>query len=425
MKLHKIIAPLLICGAQIFLLPGCTSISDLTSTEEISQTIKTAGFEETQIPIEQVESLTSKSNADPTQTGAQKEKSAVDLDVEKLICRMSLEEKVGQLFIISPESLTSVKDSATTLSSEMEETLQKYPVGGVIMFGNNIKNPVQITDFISALQKATSVPLFVAVDEEGGRVARLANNPAFDLEKFESAAAVGATEDVREALKMGQTIGTYLKHYGFNLDFAPVSDVNTNPDNPVIGRRAFSSDAHTATLMASAMADGLRQHGIIPTFKHFPGHGDTKQDSHLGLAINAKSKSHLEKCEWLPYQSLTDQNCVMVGHIALPEITGDSAVPASMSHQVVTEILREQLGFSGVIITDSLVMKGVTDSYSNEDAAIAAISAGCDILLIPQNLQAAFDAIVNAVTDGRISEQRLNESVERILSLKIQYGILS
>lgn len=426
MKLHKIIIPLLVCSAQIFLSPGIVHPSgDQIKTEENGQTIETTKFEETQITAEQAESSTSNPNAEPIEKGSPHNTFVAELDIEDLIRRMSLEEKVGQLFVIPPESLASVKDGATTLSSEMEETLQKYPVGGIIMFGNNINNPTQVTEFISALQRATSVPLFIAVDEEGGRVARLANNSTFNLTKFESAAAVGATGDEREALKMGQTIGTYLKQYGFNLDFAPVADVNTNPDNPVIGKRSFSSDAKSVALMASAMANGLHQQGVIPTFKHFPGHGDTKQDSHLGLAINDKYQAHLEECEWLPYLSLTNQDCVMMGHIALPKITGDSTIPASMSHQIVTEILRKQLGFSGVIVTDSLVMKGVTDVYGNEEAAVTAILAGCDILLMPQNLQGAFDAVITAVKDGRISEQRINESVKRILSLKIQYGIMN
>ena len=219
------------------------------------------------------------------------------------------EEKIGQLFIIRPDALDltlpqetindAKADGVTTLTDAMRETLQAYPVGGICQFGKNITDPEQLAQFNADLQAASRTPLFIAVDEEGGAVARLANHPAFDLPQYESAAAVGASGDPADACAMGQTIGAYLKEYGFNMDFAPDADVNTNPDNPIIGTRAFSSNAATAAEMAAAAADGLRTGGILPTLKHFPGHGDTAEDSHTALAVTYKTLDELQVCELL------------------------------------------------------------------------------------------------------------------------------
>lgn len=350
-------------------------------------------------------------------------------DIELLIQQMTLREKIGQLFIIRPDSLNMTQSSehsvigVTTLTDSMIDALSDYPVGGVAMFGKNIENEEQLTDFIEALQNTSKLKLFMAIDEEGGSVARLANHSAFDLPCYESAAAVGDSGISSDALEMGETIGAYLLRYGFNMNFAPVADVNTNPDNPVIGNRAFSSDATVAAHMANAMADGLQKQNIIPVFKHFPGHGDTAEDSHSGIAINHRSQEEMVSCEWLPYQTLTMKDCVMVGHIAVPNIT-DTLTPATMSADVVNAVLRQQLGFDGVVITDSLAMGAITDEYSSAEAAIQAIEAGCDILLDPQNFQEAFHGLLEAVETGTIREQRIDESLYRILMLKKEYGLL-
>jgi len=342
-----------------------------------------------------------------------------------LIQKMTLREKIGQMFIIRPEVLDFPQSSETrdtALSDTMADTLREYPVGGIIFFAKNIVSPRQITEFTRSLQNASTIPLFLSADEEGGTVARLANHSAFDLPKYKSAAAVGAGNDPADALAMGSTIGAYLAEYGFNMDFAPVADVNTNPKNPVIGSRAFSSDAATAAEMAKAMADGLKQNRIIPVFKHFPGHGDTAEDSHSKLALSTKTKDEMAECEWLPYKNLTDEDCVMVGHIAVPNITGNRT-PATMSDVIIQDILRHQLGFTGVVITDALAMGAVTNEYSSGDAAVGAIRAGCDILLEPQNFREAFEAVADAVEKGTLSEERIDESVYRILLLKEKYGL--
>ena len=361
------------------------------------------------------------------------ELSKKDDGIEQILQQMTLREKIGQLFIIRPDELDLSKtteqigdsdnEGVTELSSDMAEELKKYPVGGIAMFGKNISTPKQITEFIDELQNASNIPLFIAVDEEGGRVARLANNSNFNVTKYKSASSVGESGDMEAAKDMGVKIGTYLHQYGFNMDFAPVADVNSNPKNTVIGNRAFSSDADVVTRMSKAMAEGLKSQKVIPTFKHFPGHGDTAEDSHKGIAVSYKEKEEMEACEWLPYKNLSNDDCVMVGHIATPKITGNM-IPASMSYGTINGVLRKQLSFKGVVITDSLEMGAITNDYTSAEAAIDAIEAGCDILLCPSNLEEAFEAMIEAIKNGTISEERINESVYRILSLKQTYAIL-
>lgn len=353
---------------------------------------------------------------------------AEEVTADSLLGKMTLEEKVGQLFLVAPEALIKTQPdgtgtAVTAVTDLVKAGLKEYPVGGIIMFGGNIVSPSQITALNNGLQAASDIPLFIAVDEEGGRVARIAKNTAFSVKKYESAAAVGAAGNAADGLEMGKTIGAYLHKYRFNLDFAPVGDVFTNPLNTVIGDRAFSTDAATAAMMAEAAAKGLKEQGIIPTYKHFPGHGDTAQDSHYQLAYTDKTVSEMLMCEWLPFMKATEKDCVMVGHIACPSITGDMT-PATLSYTMVTQHLRFSCGFDGLVITDAMNMKAITDTYGAGNAAVMAIQAGCDIVLMPADLASAFDAVVKAVESGSISFERLNESVRRILEYKIEYGMI-
>ena len=396
-------------------------------------------------PTPQPESpATSEPAAAPTSTPAQEQTPAPDPATEEadlvaaLLQQMTLREKVGQLFMIRPDSLDLAipqgeindehADGVTALSDAMRQTLQDYPVGGICQFGKNITDPQQIAQFNADLQAASKIPLLISVDEEGGAVARLANHPAFDLPRYESAAAVGETGDPEAAREMGATIGAYLKDYGFTMDFAPDADVYTNPANTVIGTRAFSQDAATAAAMAGAMAQGLQAQGILPTLKHFPGHGDTAEDSHSGLAYSHRTKEEMLQCEFLPFlQPAQGENgigphAIMVGHIAVPALDGDT--PASLSYPIVTELLRGELlqGGDVLVVTDSLAMGAITEQYTPAEAAVQALNAGCDILLMPNGLTEAFDGVVAAVENGTVSEERLNESVARILRVKQQYA---
>ena len=330
---------------------------------------------------------------------------------------LTLEQKVGQLFIVRPDALDltlaqetindAKADGVTELTDAMRDALRTYPVGGICQFGKNITDPEQIKRFNDDLQAASQTPLFITVDEEGGRVSRLANNPAFDLPQYKN----GAIPDARA---MGQDIGGYLKQYGFNMDFAPVADVNTNPDNPVIGDRSFSSDAETAARMVADAAQGLRENGILPTLKHFPGHGDTKEDSHTALAVTHKTLAELQDCEFLPFAADTGLHAVMVGHIAAPNVTGDMT-PATLSPALVGLVPDAE---NTLIVTDSLSMDAITSAYTPGEAAVLALQAGCDVLLMPNGLPEAYNAVLQAVKDGTISEERLDRSVDKILRYK-------
>lgn len=346
---------------------------------------------------------------------------------ESLADALTLEQKVGQLFIVRPDALDptltieEISDSkaagVTEVTDAMIEMLRQYPVGGICQFSKNIVSPAQLKSLNAGLQVASAIPLFIAVDEEGGLVARLANHSAFQLPQYESAAAVGSSGNTEDAKGMGRTIGAYLAEYGFNMDFAPDADVNTNPNNPIIGTRAFSSNAETAAAMVSAAAQGFRESGILPTLKHFPGHGDTAEDSHTSLAVTYKTLEELQSCEFLPFASDEGMHVVMVGHIAVPNVTGND-LPATLSKEIIDLIPDKE---NTLIVTDSLEMQAISDTYGSKDAAVLAFEAGCDLLLMPMNLQEAYDGIMEAIISGRISVERLDESVNKILEYKQQF----
>ncbi|MCD8381672.1 MAG: hypothetical protein LUC30_01955 [Clostridiales bacterium] len=367
-------------------------------------------------------------SAVPDETAASSGDSSRTLTADEaaqvLLEGMTLREKICQLFIVTPEELTGISGTATVGGASTKAALQNYPVGGLVYFAGNILTPDQCTSMIENTQSYSELGLFIAVDEEGGTVARIGRNSAMGATSFPDMATVGA-QGTDAAYNVGLTIGSEITQFGFNLDFAPVADVNTNPDNPVIGNRAFSSDAEEAAELVAAAVQGFRDGGILCCLKHFPGHGDTATDSHYGLAETTRTLDELRETEFLPFQAGIDAGAelVMVGHISTPNITGDS-VPASLSSYMVTDILRGELGFDGLVITDSLSMEAITDQYGSGEAAVLSIQAGVDLLLMPEDLSAAVSALENAVRDGSITESRIDESVLRILSVKLKYGII-
>lgn len=349
---------------------------------------------------------------------------------------LTLEEKVGQLFLVRPDALDPARTpqqiedpnaaGATALTDAMRATLARIPVGGVVLFGKNIADAGQLAAFTADLQAAGRVPLLLAVDEEGGAVARLANSGALDLPRYESAAAVGA-EGPEAVRTMYRTIGGYLRDFGFALDFAPVADVNTNPDNPVIGSRAFSADPQTAAACVRAAVEGLGEAGVLACLKHFPGHGDTAQDSHEEAAVTEKTLAALRSGEWTPFAAgiAAGAPLVMVGHITAPNALppAESDRLAGFSATVLNDWLRGELGFEGLVVTDSLAMGAVTRRYSPGEAALAALQAGADLLLMPADLEEAYTAVVQAVESGRWAESELDARVERILAAKRAAGL--
>ena len=337
--------------------------------------------------------------------------------------KMSLREKVGQLFIVRPESLEPAIRYASdaelppyrlqAVSDGMRRRAADYPVGGVLLYGHNIDGPEQLKVFIRDLKALPGAPL-LCIDEEGGRVSRLANNPAFDVPRYESAAAMAAAGP-EATYDAARAIGGYLKQYGFDIDFAPVADVNTNPKNIIIGTRAFSDDPKHAAPLVAAYVRGLQDAGVTACLKHFPGHGDTLADTHLGYAFTRKSWQQMAACEMVSFREgiRAGARLVMAAHIAAPAVTG-SDVPSTLSPVILTEKLRGELGFDGAVITDALEMGAITRQYGSGEAAVRALQAGADLLLCPLDLCAAFDAVAGAVQAGILPEARLDESIRRL-----------
>ena len=365
---------------------------------------------------EQTEVSTQEQTEAPTEAPSQSK----ELTAEEILAQMTLEEKICQMFIIAPENLME-KWNITTVDSEMINRLNKYPVGGYIFFKANVVNPNQLTKMINNLQnwskENTNLPFFTAIDEEGGRVLKIGANANFPVTKVGAMSTIITREKAYEA---GDIIGKYLKYYGLNFNFAPDADVITNPENQIIGDRSFGSDASVVSEFAVAYSQGLQSNGILSTFKHFPGHGATKGDTHEGFAYTSKTLDELMESELVPFKAAAKNgvDAVMVAHISVPTILGDNT-PCSLSKYMVTDVLRNELGFEGLIVTDALDMGAITNTYGDGEAAVMAVLAGNDILLKPNNFFASYEGVLNAVKNGVISEERIDESVKRIISVKL------
>ncbi|MEW8994261.1 beta-N-acetylhexosaminidase [Clostridium sp.] len=339
------------------------------------------------------------------------EEPQVDL-IQNEIDAMSLEEKVGQMFIVGFDGY-DVDDNIINL-------IKNKKVGGVILFGKNINTVNQTKKLIGSLNELNSknkFKLFISVDEEGGIVSRIPK----EIGQFESAWDVGVAGDLNYAFEHGKAIGETIKSLGFNLDFAPVLDVNSNPNNPVIGIRAFSDDPEIVKKMGTEVYKGLRSTGILGVGKHFPGHGDTEVDSHVGVPVINKSIEELKNLELIPFKYAIDNglDMIMVSHLYLPQL--DKKYVASVSKNIVTKLLREDLGFNGVIVTDDMIMEGVKGKYPTNESAVKAIEAGDDLIIVSAGIHdqnSAIDGVMEAVRNGIISEKRINESVYRILKIK-------
>lgn len=351
--------------------------------------------------------------------------------IEEQLSAMTLREKVGQLFCVRPESFDTALEWDTyekvasyqlrEVTPQMLKVNAEYPVGGIILFAHNIDNPDQLDTLVKHLKAFNGSPLLY-IDEEGGRVARIANNDNFQVKKYVSMGAIGQTGDPANAYECGHTIGTYLKRYGLDVDLAPVADVNTNPRNPVIGPRAFSDDPKLAAKMVVQYLKGLKKAGVAGCVKHFPGHGDTQTDTHFGYAQTGKTWEEMLSCEMVPFKAAIDNGVpmVMTAHIAAPAVTGTNE-PATLSPVILTDKLRKELGFNGVIITDGMSMGAITRQYTPAQATLLSLQAGADIILGPKDFMPAFDAVVAAVErDSTLTEARIDESVRRILKLKAQ-----
>ena len=345
---------------------------------------------------------------------------------QALLDTMTDEEKLWQLFFVTPEAITNV-NTATVAGEATKKALAQYPVGGIVYFAKNLEDREQTVALLENTQSYAKIPLFLGVDEEGGTVSRVGSNPDMGVPSVGDMRSLGKSQDPAAVYAAGQDIGGGLHALGFNLDFAPVADVAQGADS-VIGSRSFGSDAELCASLAGVIVKSLRAEGIVSCLKHFPGYGSATVDDHNGTSVVEKTLSELEACDLVPFQTIIASEgsvpFVMVSHLSYPNVTG-SDTPADLSSSIVTDILRDKLEYQNVIITDSHSMASITDHYSAGEAAVKALAAGCDMILMPSDLQAAFDAVKAAVADGTLSQARIDESVLRILTVKTEYGIIS
>ena len=353
-----------------------------------------------------------KENINGTDEIMREEKEPIDDKINS----MTLDEKIGQMIITG--------FNGSEYNDDMDRLINEYKVGGVILFARNIEDSNQMIDLTRALQENNNnLPLFISIDEEGGRVSRLPD----DVEKFPSAFTIGLINDQQTAYENGKEIGYTLKRLGINLDYAPVLDIYSNENNTVIGDRAFSKEESIVSTMGIATMEGIEDADIIPVVKHFPGHGDTEVDSHYGLPIVYKTLEELRNFEFIPFVKAIESGCdvIMVSHIILNEI--DSSNPASLSKIVINDILRRDMNFDKVVITDDMAMGAITSIMSIEEACIRSIKAGCDILLLG-NAYEEIEQVINSIKlklyNGEISEEQINKSVKRILELKKKYNMM-
>ncbi|MCK1987751.1 MAG: beta-N-acetylhexosaminidase [Lysinibacillus fusiformis] len=340
-------------------------------------------------------------------------------EIAETINQMTLDEKLGQMMFAGV--------SGTSLQQETKSLIRDYKVGGLILYANNLETPQQTVSLMNDLMTANGtnrLPLFLGTDQEGGKVVRLPG----PLKNFPTNQKIGQINQPQFSYEIGQLLGEQLKAFGFNLDFAPVMDVNSNPNNPIIGDRSFSNRPDIVSQLGIQTMQGLESQQVIPVIKHFPGHGDTSVDSHLELPKVSKSLDDLNKLELIPFKAAIDKgvDVVMVGHILLPKI--DQQYPSSMSKVIITGLLRNQLGFDGVVMTDDMTMKAITNHVSIGQAAVDSVKAGNDIILIAHefaNVTTAIDALKVAVKNGEISEQQINDSVRRIIQLKEKYQLVN
>ncbi|GAB4217240.1 MAG: glycoside hydrolase family 3 protein [Synechococcales cyanobacterium] len=342
------------------------------------------------------------------------------VDCEALLTQMSLEALVGQLLIVFFQG--------SRLSPALQHMIREVQVGGLILYAvsGNTESARQVAELVRDAQGASAIPLWISIDQEGGAVVRLTRG----VTAFPTPMAVAAAGSLDWAREMATALGTELRHVGINLTYAPLLDVNSNPANPIIGLRAFGRDPQQVADWGLATLAGYEAAGLATTGKHFPGHGDTSVDSHVGLPVVTASQERLEQVELYPFRAAIRQGIptLMTAHVVVP--TWDPDWPATLSKRILTQILRQELGFTGLIITDSLSMGALAHYASLPELAIRSLEAGADVILLgadvghtPDEQLPVFEALLNAVHNGRLSRDRIVDSVRRILLTKARYGL--
>ena len=337
--------------------------------------------------------------------------------IKQQIDNMTLDEKIGQLITVGIDGYI--------LDDNAKDLIESKKVGGIILFKNNVNDSNQLLQLINSVKETNStnkIPIFISVDEEGGRVNRFPK----EIKALPSNKIVGNKNDSNLAYDIGKDIGYALSSFGYNMDFAPVLDINSNPNNTVIGDRAFSSDKNIVANLGANEIKGFKSSNVICVAKHFPGHGDTATDSHYSLPIINKTIEQLQGIEFVPFKKAIQEKvpAIMVSHILLPNV--DNTNPASMSKVIITDILRKDLKFDGVVVSDDMTMGAITNDYDISEACIKSINAGTDLLLVCHgydNEVKVINSIKEAVNNKTISMDRIDESVYRILSLKENYKL--
>ncbi len=341
-----------------------------------------------------------------------------DLNRKKVSIReISLDAKIGQMIVAGI--------SGTTLTKNTKKLINHYKIGGIILYRGNMQTPnqtVKLTNKIKAENSDNHLPILLGVDQEGGKISKLPGG----LNEIPASGKIGDRNNPDYSYKIGSYLGNMVKSFGFNLNFAPVLDVNSNPANPVIGERSFGDDPKVVSNLGIQTMKGIQSQGIISVIKHFPGHGDTSVDSHLELPTVNKTLSELKNLELIPFKKAINNGAdvVMAAHILLPQI--DSEYPSSMSQQIISGLLRQQLNFSGVIITDDMTMKAITNNYDIGNAAVQSVKSGSDMIMVAHDFNkvvTVINALKEAVEQGEITEERINKSVSRIMKLKEKYRL--
>lgn len=395
---------------------GCSSgrTPEQKETAEIFEASETTGCWEVMSPPEIMEFT----EAGTIQEAVSDETNPEDA-ARRLLNTMTLEQKVLQMFIVTPEAITEI-NPVTVIDDDIEAALNKYPVGGFILFSKNIVSPQQLKSMLARLNEAYgasgNIPPFLCIDEEGGTVARLANTKVLSIENVGNMCDI---KDEEAAYDAGSHIGGYLSEYGFNVDFAPVADVSADENN-TMKYRSFGSDPQEVSGKIQAFEKGLQSFGVLPVLKHFPGIGSSAGDTHTGYDVINKTLEELVSTDLIPFIDGINSGAdiIMVSHISAPYLTGDS-VPCSLSASAVNGFLRTELGFGGIVITDAMNMQAVSGYYASDEAAVLAIEAGADIILMPEDFETAYAGVLKAAEAGRLDVERIDESVYRILKVKL------
>ncbi len=395
-----------IVGGIIGISSVMKSVNDKKQAEELQKQLD----ELSQMQEEQAVVEAPSESAEPVE-----EIDYLDEIVNASIAEMPIEDKVAGLFMITPEALTDMT-TVVRAGDTTREKLSERAVGGLIYFSQNIENAEQLTEMLSNTRSSSKYPILLAVDEEGGTVSRVAQSGL--AENVGNMSEIGSTGDAAKAQEAGTTVGSYLSGFGFNMDFAPVADV-VEEGNTIIGERSFGTDTNLVASMVSAWVEGIQSTGVSACLKHFPGLGDTTEDTHEGMAATEKSLEDFAARDFPVYQAGIEAGVdfVMVSHLSAPNVTGDNT-PASLSEKMITEILRGQLGYDGVVITDAMNMTAITDYYTADEAAIKALQAGADMILMPEDYETAYNGVLEAVNNGTLTEERINESLRRIFRVK-------